>query len=199
VYREAHTLKGGAAVVGLDDVLRVAHAMEEVLDGLRGGGGATTPAVVDTLLGAVDGIREMVPAVLAGDDRAAQADRLVAALHSPAAPTPEPVAPAVHIPRPEPAPAPDPPPAPAARRGRRRTIRLSVDRLDELVRLAGEASAAALRLGRLVTDRLGVEPAAVPELHELTPILEGCRSGPSRPAWSPSPPSPSRCAGPPAT
>jgi two-component system, chemotaxis family, sensor kinase CheA len=191
VFREAHTLKGAAAVVGLDDVLRVAHAMEEVLDGLRGGA-AATPAVVDALLGAVDGIREMVPAVLAGDDRAAQADALAAALRPPATPgTPEPhppapgpperegsptaesAAPAVHTPHPAPNPPPDPPPAPAARRARRKTIRLSVERLDELVRLAGEASAAALRVGRLVTDRLGVEAAGVPELHELTRILEG--------------------------
>src|SRR5215204_5034342 len=33
VFCEAHTLKGAAAVVGLADVLRVAHAMEEVLEG----------------------------------------------------------------------------------------------------------------------------------------------------------------------
>ncbi|HKQ02394.1 MAG TPA: Hpt domain-containing protein, partial [Actinomycetes bacterium] len=57
VFREAHTLKGAAAVVGLADVLRVAHAMEEVLEGLRRGDPAT-PAAVDALLGAVDGIRE---------------------------------------------------------------------------------------------------------------------------------------------
>ena len=37
VFREAHTLKGAAAVVGLADVLRVAHAMEEVLEELRRG------------------------------------------------------------------------------------------------------------------------------------------------------------------
>jgi len=54
VFREVHTLKGAAAVVGLDDVLRVAHAMEEVLDGLRSGGGAATPAVVDALDGVGD-------------------------------------------------------------------------------------------------------------------------------------------------
>jgi HPt (histidine-containing phosphotransfer) domain-containing protein len=54
VFREAHTLKGAAAVVGLADVLRVAHAMEEVLEGLR-----------------------------TGDDRGDHADRLVAALHAP--------------------------------------------------------------------------------------------------------------------
>ena len=70
VFREAHTLKGAAAVVGLADVLRVAHAMEEVLEGLRRGGRAATPTTVDALLGAVDGMREMVPAVLAGADPA---------------------------------------------------------------------------------------------------------------------------------
>jgi two-component system, chemotaxis family, sensor kinase CheA len=159
VFREAHTLKGAAAVVGLAEVLRVAHAMEEVLEGLRGGG-AATPALVDALLGAVDGIRGMVPAVLAGEDRSDQADRLVAALHAPP---------------PDPAPAdpePTPPEPPPARRGRRKTIRLPVEQLDELVRLVGEASAAALRVGRLLTDRLGVEPAGVPELHDLTRVLE---------------------------
>jgi two-component system chemotaxis sensor kinase CheA len=36
----------------------------------------------------------------------------------------------------------------------------------------GEASAAALRVGRLVSDQLGAEPAGVPELHELTLALE---------------------------
>ena len=48
-----------------------------------------------------------------------------------------------------------------------------MERLDDLVRLVGEASAAALRVGRLVTDQLGVEPAGIPELHELSRILEG--------------------------
>ena len=173
VFREAHTLKGAAAVVGMADVLRVAHAMEEVLERLRRGDGAATPAMVDALLGAVDGIRELVPAALAGDDRADQADRLVGALRDPA-PGPEP------SPPPEAPPDQPPPgPAPAARGrspvpggGRRDTIRLPVQRLDELVRLVGEASAAALRVGRLVTDELGVEPAGVPELHDLTRVLE---------------------------
>ena len=173
MFREAHTLKGAAAVVGMADVLRVAHAMEEVLEGLRRGDGAATPATVDALLGAVDGMRELVPAAVAGDDRADQADRLVDALRGPPpgpAPSPPPEAPPAQ---------PPPGPAPAARRrppapggGRRDTIRLPVQRLDELVRLVGEASAAALRVGRLLTDELGVEPAGIPELHDLTRVLE---------------------------
>ena len=64
------------------------------------------------------------------------------------------------------------PAQPTPRRERRETVRLRVERLDELVRLVGEASAAALRVGRVVTDQLGVEPAGVPELHDLSRILE---------------------------
>jgi two-component system, chemotaxis family, sensor kinase CheA len=158
VFREAHTLKGAAAVVGLADVLRVAHAMEEILEGLRRGDATASPELVDALLGAVDGMREMVPAVLAGDDRGDHADLLVATLRN----------------RPPPAPAPAAAPAalPPARRPRRKTIRLPVERLDDMVRLVGEASAAALRVGRLVTDQLGADPAGVPELGDLTRILE---------------------------
>jgi chemotaxis protein histidine kinase CheA len=185
VFREAHTLKGAAAVVGLADVLRVAHALEEVLEGLRRGDRAAAPGLVDALLGAVDGMREMVPAVLAGNDRGDHADRLVAALRSPATPPPDPAPPPPPSPgAPEPRPpvpgppnregSPNPEPAapavhtphpastPAARPRRRETIRLPVERLDELVRLVGEASAAARRVGRLVTDQLGVDPAGVP-------------------------------------
>ena len=180
VFREAHTLKGAAAVVGLADVLRVAHAMEEVLEGLRRGHRSATPATVDALLGAVDGMRELVPAVLTGHDRAAQADHLVATLQDPppGAPPPDPEPPDPEtLAAPEPAPDPAPPaqlPAQSpVRRERRETIRLRVERLDDLVRLVGEASAAALRVGRLVTDQLGVEPAGIPELHELSRILEG--------------------------
>jgi two-component system, chemotaxis family, sensor kinase CheA len=164
IFREAHTLKGGAAVVGLDEVMRVAHAMEEVLEGLRSGNATATQGLVDALLGAVDGIRELLPAVLAGEDRAVEAGALVVALQAPPSGTQQ-----------APAAPPDPPPAvpvPPARRGRRKTIRLPTERLDELVRLVGEASAAALRVGRLVTDQLGAEPAGVPELHELTRALE---------------------------
>jgi two-component system, chemotaxis family, sensor kinase CheA len=147
--------------------------MEEVLERLRRGDGVAAPGLVDALLGAVDGMREVVPAVLAGDDRGDHADRLVATLRTPPpdpgpppAPDPGPPSPSPEPPRPRSSPAPDPgpaarPPASTPRR-RRETIRLPVERLDELVRLVGEASAAARRVGRLVTDQLGVEPAGVP-------------------------------------
>jgi two-component system, chemotaxis family, sensor kinase CheA len=199
VFREAHTLKGAAAVVGLADVSRVAHAMEEALEGVRRDQRAATPALVDALLGTVDGMREMVRAVLAGEDRAGQADRLVASLAeadapAPAAPTPAPAAPAAaEAPPPNaaqdpgaagpptaqagsPAPAPaagDRPRAPAGGPGKAGadSIRVPVQRLDEMVRLVGEAAASYLRVGRLLSERLGVDPGGVPELHELSRVL----------------------------
>jgi two-component system, chemotaxis family, sensor kinase CheA len=188
VFREAHTLKGAAAVVGLADVLRVAHAMEELLERLRSGDAGATPELVDALLGAVDGMREMVPALLAGDDRGDHADRLVATLQPPPPPAPAAAPPVDNRNTAAPGSATLPPggaepaagsvqaapgnPLAPARRGRRRSIRLPVERLDDMVRLVGEASAAALRVGRLVTDQLGTDPAGVPELGDLTRILE---------------------------
>ena len=38
IFREIHTLKGSSAVAGLDDVSRIAHDLEELVDGLRVGG-----------------------------------------------------------------------------------------------------------------------------------------------------------------
>jgi two-component system chemotaxis sensor kinase CheA len=164
LFREAHTLKGAAAVVGFGDVLGVAHAMEEVLEELRRGARPATPPLVDALLGVVDGMRALVGAALAGQDRAEDAARLVATLQAP---------PASAAPDPDPGSGPAAPGrVPASRRPQVESIRLPVERLDELVRLVGEASAATLRAGRLVAERLGVEPAAVPELHELSRILE---------------------------
>jgi two-component system chemotaxis sensor kinase CheA len=97
VFREAHTLKGAAAVVGLVEVGVVAHAMEDLLEQLRAGERLATPALIDTVLAAVDGLQEMLPDVLAGQDRMAtartleeQLRRLTHSLHEvPAEPTPE--------------------------------------------------------------------------------------------------------------
>src|SRR5687768_13963271 len=59
VFREAHTLKGAAAVVGLDAFSRVAHVMEDLLEQLRSGERMATPALIDGVLRAVDGLAAM--------------------------------------------------------------------------------------------------------------------------------------------
>src|SRR5438309_1278525 len=82
IFREAHTLKGAAAVVGLEEVSVVAHAMEDLLEQLRAGSRLATPALIDVVLTAVDGLKEMLPAVLAGEDRMATAHALEQSLHA---------------------------------------------------------------------------------------------------------------------
>ena len=113
MFREAHTLKGAAAVVGLGR--RPAGSPTPWRRSSRGSAGAipwpprrrSTPCSAPSTA-----CCEMVPAVLAGDDRAGHADRLVAALHDPpraADPEPDPGPPA------SPAPPPDPEPASVVR------------------------------------------------------------------------------------
>jgi two-component system chemotaxis sensor kinase CheA len=50
-------------------------------------------------------------------------------------------------------------------------VMVPLERLDELIRLVGESAAAHLRVGRLLWDRLGLEPAGIPEFSELSRTL----------------------------
>ena len=68
IFREAHTLKGAAAVVGIDDAGRVAHALEDLLEGVRSGERLASAELVAVALAAVDGLTETVPRLVAGED-----------------------------------------------------------------------------------------------------------------------------------
>lgn len=179
IFRDAHSIKGAAGMVGLDAVARVAHVMEDLLEGLRNGERMASPELVDGLLVAVDALRSLIPAMLQGealDDEAAVVEAGVRALvdvpgrHG----TPSAVAPAD-----VPPPGSEPEPASADREAapRRRadaaaeTIRVPVTRLDELVRLVGESAAAHLRMGRMLADVLDVDPATLGEFRELSHVL----------------------------
>jgi two-component system chemotaxis sensor kinase CheA len=63
-----------------------------------------------------------------------------------------------------------PAPSPGARYAAD-AIAVPVARLDELVRLVGESAAALLRIGRLLSERLGDDPAVVDEYRELARVL----------------------------
>lgn len=54
LFREAHTLKGAANVVGLSQLGAEAHALEDLFDRVRTGAVVVTPDVVDEMLTAVD-------------------------------------------------------------------------------------------------------------------------------------------------
>ncbi|MBV9664950.1 MAG: hybrid sensor histidine kinase/response regulator [Actinobacteria bacterium] len=173
IFREAHTLKGGAAVVGFDDVGMVAHAMEDLLEQLRSGERLPTPDVVDVLLAACDELVQMIPVELEGGSRHDQAVDMAARLQ--AVNMSQPVAAVEPEPDVDGAPEAAAPAAPAATERRSRaeseTVMVPVSRLDELVRLVGESAAAHLRVGRLLGERLGADPDAIPEFREMSRVL----------------------------
>ncbi len=170
IFREAHTLKGGAAMVGMAEVSLVAHAMEDLLEELRRGDRLPTPTLIDGLLVAVDALSSLIPAVLAGEDRTSIAHELERSLQGLANPSDQPSD--------QPYPIADPVPAPAqvvtgraSSAAEGETTRVPVARLDEIIQLVGESAAAHLRVGRMVGERLAVDPTTIDELRELSIVL----------------------------
>lgn len=67
VFRAAHNLKGAARVAGFREVGELAHVTEEMLVRLRDGKLQPTRGSITILLAAVDELRTMIAAALAGD------------------------------------------------------------------------------------------------------------------------------------
>ncbi|HHW18325.1 MAG TPA: chemotaxis protein CheA [Firmicutes bacterium] len=58
VFRAMHTIKGGAATLGLQDGVEVTHLMESILDEVRSQGRELTAEMVDVLFAVLDYLRE---------------------------------------------------------------------------------------------------------------------------------------------
>ncbi len=141
LLRSAHTLKGSARLLNLDDLNRLSHRMEDLFKDLEGGQRQVTPELVDLLLLAIEGVSELVQAARSGEAAATDIDALVAGFDTgilPAAKTPE----------------------TGQKKGSGKaaaeTVRTSVSRLDTLVNLIGEVQIARGMLDGHVTgmDRL---------------------------------------------
>jgi chemotaxis protein histidine kinase CheA len=74
LFRDAHTVKGSARMLGLDAVVAVAHRAEDLLGALRDGRLTPRKDLVDLLLVAAEGISRSMP----GADRPVQPDELAA-------------------------------------------------------------------------------------------------------------------------
>jgi two-component system chemotaxis sensor kinase CheA len=150
LFREAHTIKGAAAVVGLTELAEEAHALEDLLDHVRKGAIDVTPELVDDLLNGLDRLGALCglePHLELDEEDIVEPDDAL---------------------EPEDGEVDD---LPTAALARSETARVAVDRLDELVRLAGETTAAHLRLAQLFRDRLGTDPYAVPEMRAMSRLL----------------------------
>jgi two-component system sensor histidine kinase and response regulator WspE len=133
MMRAAHSVKGAAAIVGLEPAVRLAHALEDVLVAAQEGRAQLDAGGVDVLLGAVDLLQQLAESDDAGAPRGKRVAELLAALGAlhgkggatPASPPPVPAPVPVPVPTPAPAPAPEPPVPQAGS--------------DELLTLAGQA------------------------------------------------------------
>ncbi|HEY7065183.1 MAG TPA: chemotaxis protein CheA [Chloroflexota bacterium] len=111
VFRAAHTIKGSAAALGHTRLARLTHAWETLLDKLRHGELAVSPALLDRFFEALDVLKALAGEVESGGQTATEVESLAAALEAWAdgeAPAPEapPARPARAI-RPTTLPAPD--------------------------------------------------------------------------------------------
>jgi two-component system, chemotaxis family, sensor kinase CheA len=148
IFRDAHTLKGGAALVAFDAVRELAHDVEHVLERLRRRQLGVTNALVTLLLGSVDVLRAAVGDAAAGRAGSSEATaafrrRLAEAASAAAAGASATAASPTQV---EGAPAGDA--APAARLTR--TLRVDVTRLDQMLDLSGEIGIARGRLGEML-------------------------------------------------
>jgi two-component system, chemotaxis family, sensor kinase CheA len=183
IFRELHTIKGSSAVAGLPVVSQVAHELEELVADLRAGRRATSPELIDTLFQGADRLAELVatsehepdPVLsaaapvgsVAGDRREAPV------VVNGAATSTDDNGPGTGVPV-----APLPPAAPvslqqarASRANAGGMVRVPLERLDELTRLVSESASAHLRLGRMLSDRLGTDPASITEFNDLSRSL----------------------------
>jgi two-component system chemotaxis sensor kinase CheA len=68
IFRAAHTIKGNAAGLGYPALAKFAHAVEDVLDGLRTGAIVLTTPLATILLQSVDALRQLVTSAVKGTD-----------------------------------------------------------------------------------------------------------------------------------
>ncbi len=138
LFRDAHTIKGAAGMLGLDDVRALAHAFEDVLAVIRADG-EFPPELVDPLLRAADTLRRQV----AGDaesgadlleELSVRRSQLTSSDATPASPA-----------------APTTPSSGAS--AERRNIRVPAEKLDQLLDLVGETVLHRRRLDYVLGER----------------------------------------------
>ena len=152
IFRVAHTLKGNATALEFNDLKGLAHTIEDLLDVLREQNADIAADVISLLLNAVDELRALVTATIAGDSgltpEQQQLKKQIAsevALQSQRVATPQS--------RGENSAAGS---AGALPGNASRTLRTDIDKLDRMLNLTGEIVIAQGRLRRMI-EKIGVE------------------------------------------
>ena len=68
IFRSAHTLKGMSATMGYEDLAKLTHQMENVLDAIRNHKISVTAEILDVVFQATEDLEEMVFSIADGGD-----------------------------------------------------------------------------------------------------------------------------------
>jgi len=150
VFRVAHTIKGNASALDFPELAGFAHVMEDLLEALRKQEVAISREGISLLLQAVDALRVLVPAAAEGKDRLSlshQELKKALATHASGRNKSTPAASMIFEVS-SPAAVPGSLPLGA----RNRTLRVDVERLDQMLNLTGEIAIAQGRLRSLVEE-----------------------------------------------
>jgi two-component system chemotaxis sensor kinase CheA len=150
LFRDAHTIKGGAGMLGLEDVRALAHAVEDVLESARTAG-ELPPRLADPLLRAADALRRQVAGNGDSGGEPSLLDELEASRAAVVGGGDAPSAPAT--------------PTPAVTSAEKRAIRVSPQKIDRLLDLVGETVLHRRRLEHVIgDDRIAADEPVSDEL-----------------------------------
>jgi two-component system chemotaxis sensor kinase CheA len=156
VFRAVHTLKGNALSLGFAPLGRIAHAAEDLLEGLRRKKLGVAADIVTLLLRARDRMREALEDALAGrSEPRPEHETLLRELERRAGGASAPSATSA---------APHHEPAPEATRPATASLRIDVAKLDSLLALTGELAVSRLRMETLL-GAVGPEGREALEAH----------------------------------
>ena len=82
IFRAAHTMKGSSGMLGFQEMTKLTHAMEDLLDRVRKGSLAVTAELVDALLMSLDALKVLKNDLATGQQTAPQVAPIVSALHT---------------------------------------------------------------------------------------------------------------------
>jgi two-component system chemotaxis sensor kinase CheA len=158
IFRVAHTVKGGASIVGFTCVAEYAHLFEDALEPLRATVAPITPLQITLLLQATDALRAMVFAEASGrditireSDRAILRQLALAAGIRTSGSSPQVMSqPPRHI---------EYPMAGERQAQQTRALRVSMDKLDTMLTLNGEIAVAKQRLQQQLESNSSREEA----------------------------------------
>lgn len=152
LFREAHTLKGAAAMLELDGVRTLAHAIEEILEAARAQDGGVPEEAVDPLLRAVDCLRrQIVDGTGDGADLVSELGAVRTRLQTPE--TSDEITPAA-----------PPTSMDGVHPERQRTIRVPAEKVDRLLDLVGETALHRRRLDHALGNSAVGRQAVADEL-----------------------------------